>query len=601
MPVGTLWVLEMIGRRRELAAVERLLRQGAAGVGGHLVVTGPPGAGKSAFTQASAALARTRGIPVHWVAGPTSGEELLDLAGPPPGDARPDLDRDARGPRLVVVDDLDRAGTDAVESLAFLVPRLGAGPAMVVATAAEPLGMGPELRLGGLAESDLAALVPELPADAVHALWLVSGGLPGPALGFAGELIGGDTSGRDNSGRDAVVRLALTAPSRSGFLELDTGLIRLLEEAASRSLPAEVRARVLARLARQLLGDPSAEARRRALVEEAVASHGRTARPARSPRSSTPACTRCGIRPPRASASPSPRRSWSWRGGPATRHERRGLFWRFTALAELADLEAAEAALTAYARAGELAGDAEAAVVVRSPGDAGDRTRQVRPRGDAHSRGRRTRPADRAGRYRTPGGARCGRHRRTARRPTCAVRRPHADAGPAQARSLLRGDGRPVAGRVRPRGRGRTRTGAAPAGRARRIRAALDRRRGRPGDRGVPGGRARGGRGPVRRPAAVRGTPGRLGRSQHDHRAGRRLPGPAGHPPRPGRRGRTPPGRRRRAGGADRRPALARTDHWPPARGPDPTRPATSHVPVRSPGVWAWTGSRSGHRTASGG
>jgi tetratricopeptide (TPR) repeat protein len=358
--------VELIGRRRELAAVERLLRQGAAGVGGHLVVTGPPGAGKSAFTQASAALARARGIPVHWVAGPsagrTVGEELLDLAGPPPGDVRPDLDREACGPRLVVVDDLDRAGTDAVESLAFLVPRLGAGPAMVVATAGEPLGMGPELRLGGLAESELAALVPELPADAVHALWLVSGGLPGPALGFAGELIGGDTNDRD-----AVVRLALTAPSRSGFLELDAGLIRLLEEAASRSLPAEVRARVLARLARQLLGDPSAEARRRALVEEAVAlarANGAPGTLAEVLDSGLHALWDPAAARERLTVASEIVELARRAGDPVA--ERRGLFWRFTALAELADLEAAEAALTAYARAGELAGDAEAVVVVHA-------------------------------------------------------------------------------------------------------------------------------------------------------------------------------------------------------------------------------------------
>jgi hypothetical protein len=356
--------VKLIGRRRELAAVERLLRQGAAGVGGHLVVTGPAGAGKSAFVQASAALARARGIPVHWVAATSAGsdrtiaEELLDVAGPSPGETRPDLDRRVRGPRLVVVDDVDRAGADAVESLAFLVPRLGSGPAMVVATAAEPLGMGPELRLGGLAEPELAALVPGLSAEAVHALWLVSGGLPGPALGFAGELIGLDAA-------DAVVRPALAAPSRSGFLELDAGLIRLLEEASGRSLPPEVRARVLARLARELLGDPSAGARRRALVEEAIALARATGAP--GPLAEVLDSGLHAVWDPAAARErltvASEIVELARRAGDPVA-ERRGLFWRFTALAELADLEAAEAALTAYARAGELAGDAETAVVV---------------------------------------------------------------------------------------------------------------------------------------------------------------------------------------------------------------------------------------------
>ncbi|GAB2808096.1 hypothetical protein GCM10027176_11400 [Actinoallomurus bryophytorum] len=361
--------MKLIGRRRELAAVERLLRQGAAGAGGHLVVTGPAGAGKSAFVHASAALARARGIPVHWVAGTsdgpgrTTGEELLDVAGPSPGGSGPDLDRRARadaggGPRLVVVDDVDRAGADAVESLAFLVPRLGSGPVMVVATAEEPLGLGSELRLGGLAEPELAALVPGLSAEAVHALWLVSGGLPGAALAFADEVAGLDGPG-------AVVRLALTAPSRSGFLELDVGLLRLLEEAAGRSLPPEVRARVLARLGRELLGDPSAGARRRALVEEAVALARASGAPgtlAEVRDSGLHALWDPAAARERLTAA-SEIVELARRAGDDVA-ERRGLFWRFTALAELADLEAAEAALTAYARAGELAGDAETAVVV---------------------------------------------------------------------------------------------------------------------------------------------------------------------------------------------------------------------------------------------
>src|SRR5262245_45875328 len=102
-----------------------------------------------------------------------------------------------------------------------------------------------------LTEPELAGLLGGLPADAVHAIWLASGGLPGPAL----ELAAPDV--------DAVVRRALDLPSRVAFLELDAGLIRLLESVDPRD-PA-LRARVLARLARELLADPSAATRRRAL------------------------------------------------------------------------------------------------------------------------------------------------------------------------------------------------------------------------------------------------------------------------------------------------------------------------------------------------
>ncbi|MFF3753745.1 hypothetical protein ACFYYH_25300 [Streptomyces sp. NPDC002018] len=210
-----------------------------------------------------------------------------------------------------------------------------------------------------LSAAELSVLLPDLPPDAVHALWLFSGGLPGPALALARELTGLDAT------VDPVAHLALTVPSRAQFLELDVGLIRLLESAAGRPAPPAVRARVLARLARELLGDTSARSRRGELADEAVA----LARSAGDPgtlaevldsrlhalwdpataaeRLATAAEIVAGAR--RAGDAPA---------------ERRGLFWRFVALTELGDLAAAEAALTTYARAGEQAGDTEAAVVV---------------------------------------------------------------------------------------------------------------------------------------------------------------------------------------------------------------------------------------------
>lgn len=365
--------MALIGRRRELATVEQLLDRAVSGVGGHLVVSGPPGAGRTALVDAAALLARSRGVPVFRTRGTALDSGLrvwehllrdLDLAEPPTDAAAGDLDRAAQaiaagGPRLLLVDDVDRAGTRAVAFLARLAPRLGSGATALLVTSVDPLGLAPELRLRGLTEPELASLTPDLPPEAVHAVWLASSGLPAVALGLADEVAGlGATA-------DAVIHLALTTPSRAEFLQLDVGLIRLLEAAVARPLSPTTRARVLARLARELLGDPSAGERRRELVEEAVTLARMTGSPG----------TIAEVLDSRLHA------LWD----PAAAHERlttaaeivaqarqagdavverRGLFWSFVALAELGDLGAAEAALTAYARAGELAGDAEAAVVV---------------------------------------------------------------------------------------------------------------------------------------------------------------------------------------------------------------------------------------------
>jgi pimeloyl-ACP methyl ester carboxylesterase len=58
----------LIGGCRELAAVEQLPGRAAARIGGHLIVSGPPGAGKTALTTA-ADLARARRLPVPPAAG----------------------------------------------------------------------------------------------------------------------------------------------------------------------------------------------------------------------------------------------------------------------------------------------------------------------------------------------------------------------------------------------------------------------------------------------------------------------------------------------------------------------------------------------------
>ena len=261
--------------------------------------------------------------------------------------------------RLIVVDDIDRAGPAAIELLSVIGSRLASGPTAVVATTGVPLGLAPELRLAGLTEAELAELLGGLPDGIGQAVWLASGGLPGPARALAVELAG------LGEGDDAVVHLALHAPSRAEFLDIDAGLLGLLETAAGRAAGDRDRARVLARLAYELLGDASAGARRRTLVDEAL----RLARRGGDPRTVAavldarlhalwdPAAADDRL----AAASEIVELARAAQDGDA---ERRGLFWRFVALMELGQVSAAESALAAFARAAETAGDGAARAMV---------------------------------------------------------------------------------------------------------------------------------------------------------------------------------------------------------------------------------------------
>ncbi|MGW7221526.1 AAA family ATPase [Streptomyces sp. NPDC054826] len=400
--------MEPVGRRREIAAVRHLVDQALAGSGGHLLVTGPPGAGKSHLTQYAEQLAAARGLRTHRLAAgagmdPPASRLLGGLAAVtgrpvPPADARTEeIDAlflaVAEGPPcLLVADDLDAGpgadpvlpdvlvapphaagGTDDadlpwdVRLFSRLAGHLAAGATAVLATTRQPTGLPNELRLGGLDEAELSQLVGDLPADALRAVRLASAGMPGAALAAAHQLAAagsGSGSGSGSGEEDPVAYLALTTPSRASFLDPDTRLIRLLEAAGTRPLPARTRARVLARLARELLSDPS-DTRRPALTEEALSLARRSGSPG----------TIAEVLDSRLHA------LWD----PAAAHERletaaeiitqarlagdiaaerRGLMWRFTALTELGDLTAAEAALTSYARTGELSGDAETLAVV---------------------------------------------------------------------------------------------------------------------------------------------------------------------------------------------------------------------------------------------
>ena len=358
--------------------VGRLLDSARHGVGGALVICGPAGSGKTLIAESAAADARDRGFEVLWTR-PAEGQpgrmawaRLLRDTGAPPGlitgllseDAGP-LDLDgaaahlASGPlRFIVIDDVDRGGADAAGMLSAVAARCHTAPVAVLATTASPLGLRPELRLGGLSEEELAAALGGLDAETSRPLWLASRGQPGVARQLAREL-----ADRPD-GADPVVHLALRATASTPFLAVDTSLVRLLEAAAARARADGDRARVLARLARELLGDATATARRRELADEAL----RLARGAGDPG------LLADVLDARLHA------LWDQRGaedrlaagseiidlaraaGDGER-ERDGMFWRFVALMELARVAEAESALAAFAHEAAVAGDAAAAVL----------------------------------------------------------------------------------------------------------------------------------------------------------------------------------------------------------------------------------------------
>jgi len=368
----------LVGRRLELAQVEDLLERAGDGSGGVLVVAGPAGSGRTALADVAAEGGRRRGFEVLRVAAVAGrpgrwvwaqllrdagvADELVSGLLGEPGPLALDAAAVAlcSGPRrLVVVDDADRGGPEAIELLAVLAGRVVTGPTAVVATSAVPLGVGRELWLGGLTPAEVGAVTGEHRPDVRHALWAASRGLPGPARSLAAALaeIGPDG--------DAVVQLALLTESAEGFLDIDTGLVRLLESALQRAAEPGARARLLARLSRALLGDAAAAGRRRALVRDALVLGRRSGDPAVlaevldarlhalwDPAGADDRLAAAAeiVDLARASADPE--------------QERRGLFWRFVALMELGRVGEAESALAAFEREARVGGDAAALVMV---------------------------------------------------------------------------------------------------------------------------------------------------------------------------------------------------------------------------------------------
>jgi hypothetical protein len=360
-----------------MAEVGRLLDGAAGGRGGVLAITGPPGSGRTELAAAAACAAAGRGFEVLRTAairgqpGQLAWAQLLRDAGAPDdlasrllGDAGPlELDSVARAlgggnRRLLVIDDIDHGGAAALEVLQVVAARAQATGTAVVVTSVLPPGVGTELRLGGLSEDELAAVLPDLAPQARHAVWLASRGLPGVARSLAADL----AASTDETG--PLVSLALTAPSQAEFLDVDTGLVRLLELALPQAPDDSTRARLLARLARELLGDSSAGPRRRALGDESL----KLARDSGDPRVLAEVLDgrlhalwdRAGAEDRLAAASEII--DLARAAGDGTR-ERHGMFWRFVALMELARVAEAETALAAFHRAAAAAGDGQAVVM----------------------------------------------------------------------------------------------------------------------------------------------------------------------------------------------------------------------------------------------
>ena len=200
--------MALVGRRAELAQVADLLDRAQDKSGGVLVVAGLAGSGRTALAEAAvegqaggagsrccraaavggrpgrwvwAQLLRDAGVPDDLVSG------LLDEPGPLELDtAAAALCSGTR--RLIVVNDADRGGPEAIELLAVLAGRVVTGPTAVVATSSVSLGLGRELWLGPLNPAEVGEITGEHRPDAQQALWVASRGLPGPARSLAAAL-----------------------------------------------------------------------------------------------------------------------------------------------------------------------------------------------------------------------------------------------------------------------------------------------------------------------------------------------------------------------------------------------------------------------------
>ncbi len=363
--VPTLVGVRLVGRSSQLAAVAALLAAARGGRGGLLVLTGRPGSGRTALLAAAAEAARANGQPVlaaRAVRPQHPGlvwATLLRGAGAPDERIAPLLEEHPPTAEiaaacstlatsfegLVTIDDLDASGPFAVEVLAALAAQLPQDPLAVVVTSATVLGVGTELALTALGKADVGALCAEDRPEVLRALWTASRGLPGPALALAAELRSLPPDA------DPVVALALRAHGDVEFLDLDTSVIRLLEYALPRARGPAQRAALLAKLARELMGDTSTAERRRALLDEATDLAEKSGDPALRARV-TEARLYALWAPDVAEARLSAAEQVVARARDCgdAELEVEGAFWRFVALVEAGRIGDAENALAAYER-----------------------------------------------------------------------------------------------------------------------------------------------------------------------------------------------------------------------------------------------------------
>ena len=231
----------LVGRERELAEIARFVDRAERGHGGLLVVVGPADSGKTAVADAAAEAAHTAGVRVVRTTPKTVGALLVD---------------DAAATRPVHGSSSSTTSMPMTRlrfhSSALAAERVATSTTAIVATSREPLGLGPECVLRPLSEEQLAlALGPGFDAETVGAIHLAARGATGRALALAETLQHAGVG-------DPVAYLALHVASVTEFLDVDATLVRLLELARTRPLDAAVRARITSRLARELIGDPTA-------------------------------------------------------------------------------------------------------------------------------------------------------------------------------------------------------------------------------------------------------------------------------------------------------------------------------------------------------
>ncbi|HWS32697.1 MAG TPA: LuxR C-terminal-related transcriptional regulator [Actinoplanes sp.] len=188
----------------ELAAIRRLTSAAAAGTGGALVITGPPGSGRSTVLQAAAALADDTAWTVATVRGhpgeagmPLHGLRSLDPAGSVT--TGPDLlarfctiTRD--GPVLCLIDDAHLLDPESWQALAYAARRAAGHRIAIVMSfpaGAEPAGL-PVHRLAPLTAENARALLgahaPGLVDDVAATLIALAGGNPAALIELAGAL-----------------------------------------------------------------------------------------------------------------------------------------------------------------------------------------------------------------------------------------------------------------------------------------------------------------------------------------------------------------------------------------------------------------------------